>query len=145
MKALSLTQPWATLVAIGAKRIETRSWSTTYRGPIAIHAAKGFPGVAKRFCEVGIVRRALGFSSDADVREILKTLPLGCMIATANLVRCVPSDSIRAHVNPFTIQEECFGDYSPRRFGFLLDNIIKLPEPVPARGALGLWEWERQA
>jgi activating signal cointegrator 1 len=47
MKAITLTQPWATLVAIGAKRIETRSWPTNYRGPLAIHAAKGFPKWAK--------------------------------------------------------------------------------------------------
>lgn len=40
MKALSLWQPWATLIANGAKQIETRSWSTSYRGPILIHAAK---------------------------------------------------------------------------------------------------------
>lgn len=40
MNALTLMQPWATLVAIGAKRIETRSWATRYRGPSAIHAAR---------------------------------------------------------------------------------------------------------
>lgn len=40
MKAISLWQPWATLIATGAKQIETRSWATSYRGPIAIHAAK---------------------------------------------------------------------------------------------------------
>lgn len=39
MKALTLRQPWASLVAVGAKRIETRSWLTKYRGPLAIHAA----------------------------------------------------------------------------------------------------------
>ena len=39
MKAISLLQPWATLVSIGAKRVETRSWRTDYRGPIAIHAS----------------------------------------------------------------------------------------------------------
>jgi hypothetical protein len=38
MKALTLTQPWATMVAIGAKAIETRSWSTPHRGWLAIHA-----------------------------------------------------------------------------------------------------------
>ena len=43
MKAITLTQPWATLVAIGAKRIETRSWRTFYRGPLAIHAGKTLP------------------------------------------------------------------------------------------------------
>ncbi len=43
IRGLTLTKPWATLVALGHKRIETRSWSTVYRGPIAIHAAKGLP------------------------------------------------------------------------------------------------------
>src|SRR5271166_4355910 len=47
MKALTLTQPWATLVAIKAKRIETRSWRTSYRGPFAIHAGKSFPEWAR--------------------------------------------------------------------------------------------------
>ena len=40
-KTLTIAQPWATLVAIGAKQIETRSWQTNYRGDIAIHAGKG--------------------------------------------------------------------------------------------------------
>src|SRR4051812_42520238 len=44
VKVLSLTQPWASLVAIGAKQIETRSWRTHYRGPLLIHASAGFPG-----------------------------------------------------------------------------------------------------
>ena len=43
MKALTLWQPWASLIAVGAKTIETRSWSTKYRGPLAIHAAKRRP------------------------------------------------------------------------------------------------------
>lgn len=47
MKALTLTQPWATLVITGRKRFETRGWRTGYRGQIAIHAAKGMPGWAK--------------------------------------------------------------------------------------------------
>ena len=47
MRALSLTEPWATLVAIEAKRIETRSWQTGYRGELLIHAAKNYPGWAR--------------------------------------------------------------------------------------------------
>lgn len=43
MKAITLWQPWASLIAIGAKKYETRSWKTNYRGPIAIHAAKKDP------------------------------------------------------------------------------------------------------
>ena len=40
MKAITLWQPWASLIAVGAKTIETRGWATNYRGPLAIHAAK---------------------------------------------------------------------------------------------------------
>lgn len=41
--ALSLWQPWASLIALGVKTIETRSWSTQYRGPLAIHAGAKKP------------------------------------------------------------------------------------------------------
>src|ERR1700694_3122793 len=40
MKALSLWQPWASLIAMGLKEFETRHWATSYRGPLVIHAAK---------------------------------------------------------------------------------------------------------
>ncbi len=50
MRCITLTQPWATLVAIGAKTIETRSWGTKYRGELAVHAAKGFPKEAQHLC-----------------------------------------------------------------------------------------------
>jgi len=51
MKALTLTQPWASLMALQSKTIETRSWYTAYRGELVIHAAKGFPKWAKETCE----------------------------------------------------------------------------------------------
>ncbi len=51
MKALSLTQPWATLVAIGAKRIETRGWWTAYRGELLIHATKTMPRDCRELCD----------------------------------------------------------------------------------------------
>src|SRR2546427_534687 len=50
VKALTLTAPWAHLIAAGAKRIETRSWRTDYRGQLAIHAAVGFPLWARGRC-----------------------------------------------------------------------------------------------
>lgn len=40
MKAITIRQPWASLIALGEKKIETRSWQTKYRGPILIHAGK---------------------------------------------------------------------------------------------------------
>ena len=54
MKALTLHQPRASLVALGVKTIETRGWSTTYRGPLLIHAGKREPEIGER---VGDYRR----------------------------------------------------------------------------------------
>ncbi len=82
MKAITLWQPWASLLACGAKIYETRSWATNYRGPIAIHAAAKHP----YHCIGGMI----GEATDAMVNVLspiaLNALPLGCIIATAELV-----------------------------------------------------------
>ena len=49
MKALSLWQPWASAIALGHKRIEPRHWTTSYRGLIAIHAAKRWTADEREF------------------------------------------------------------------------------------------------
>lgn len=41
MKALSVKQPWASLIACGFKTIECRTWKTNYRGPLLICASQG--------------------------------------------------------------------------------------------------------
>lgn len=41
MKILSVWGPWAQLIAFGLKDVENRPWSTSYRGPLAIHCTKG--------------------------------------------------------------------------------------------------------
>ena len=76
-----MTQPWATLVAIGANVIETRDWPTKYRGPFAIHAAKGFPPDARALCRTQPFRAALaagGYGSADD-------LPRGAIVAVVEL------------------------------------------------------------
>src|SRR5689334_15020257 len=101
VKVISLTQPWATLVVIGAKRIETRSWPTSYRGPIAVHAAKAFPGYAKDLCTSHLCCRALGWPEAPDQLTQawlddnyarVKALPLGAIIGVAKLVHCLETD-----------------------------------------------------
>ena len=82
MKALTLTQPWATLVAVGENSIETRSWGTRYRGPLSIHSAKGFPRDARELCRTSPYREALRSHGYADALS----LPLGAVIAVAELV-----------------------------------------------------------
>lgn len=136
MKALTLTQPWATLVAIGAKQVETRSWRTTYRGPIAIHSAKGFPRWARDLCSqepfAGVLERAP-----------LMGLPmpghsLGVVLCIVNLWACKPTEDV---VHVLGRHERAFGDYSAGRYAWGLRVMRVLPQPVPAKGALGLWEW----
>jgi hypothetical protein len=138
MKALTLTQPWATLVAIGAKRIETRGWSTSYRGKLAIHAAKGFPGWARTLCLDEPFFSAL--TSERHAQQALD-LPLGQVLATVDLVEILRIGPTGSGWRPPGGRELTFGDYSDGRYAWILANADPLPRPVPARGALGLWEW----
>lgn len=89
MKALTLSQPWASLVAIGAKRIETRSWGTNYRGPLAIHAAKNFSDIARQLCYTEPFASAL-----IDVEGVLYSnsdeLPTGVVVAVVELTDVLP-------------------------------------------------------
>lgn len=88
MKAITLHQPWATLIAVGVKTIETRSWPTKHRGPIAIHAAKRFD---KAGWEESLPATDLpGLSPDAWVMLASRRQPFGAVVATANLVDCIP-------------------------------------------------------
>jgi activating signal cointegrator 1 len=138
MKAITLTQPWATLVAIGAKKIETRSWNTNYRGPLVIHAAKGFPKEAQRMCHAAYFTIAL----DAVGMGQPKNLPIGVVLATCELVK---TERIYADSYIPGKPELMFGDYSIGRYMWFLNNVVMFTEPIPAKGALGLWNWEAAA
>ncbi len=136
MKALSLTQPWASLVAIGAKQYETRSWQVAlgpYGFQIAIHASKGFPWEAKALMRREPFRAALlphGYKVPA-------TLPLGAIVAVATVLKLWRTSDL---VRGLSEQERAFGDWTPGRFAWQLGNVRRLPEPIPCKGALGFWE-----
>jgi len=143
MKALTIHQPWASLIACGAKVYETRSWKTNYRGRIAIHAGKKsaysvidkmFPNTGEQTADeinfVYAVRERLGDEFEEDI-------PYGAVIATAELVDCkfITEQMIVSKL------EKLFGDFTPGRFAWELRDIQVLAKPVPARGRQGLWEW----
>ncbi len=125
MRVLTITQPWAELVASGAKEWETRSWTTSYRGLVAIHAAKGYPGYARDFA-----------SAEFTLGRLSKRIALGAIIAVAELVGVRRADEVALEVSAL---ERLYGDYSPGRFAWRLANVRRLTEPIGARGALSLW------
>lgn len=136
MKALTLTQPWASLIAWGEKRIETRHWWTPYRGPLAIHAAKAMPAWAKTCCFEEPFFEALEAAGCGGPED----LPRGAVVATGRLVGCVPTVPLQLPPGFVPAEfERDFGDFSPGGWAWLLADVVALPVPVPARGALGLW------
>lgn len=136
MKAITLHQPWATLVAIGAKRIETRSWRVRYTGPLAIAAGRN--------------REHLDLCAEEPFRSVLRAagifgpadLPFGVVLCVRQLVKCVATEVVTGCVQPFTEQERAFGNYADGRFAWLLDGAGQIERPVPARGYQGIWEWK---
>lgn len=137
--ALTLRQPWASLVALGAKRVETRSWRTSYRGWLAIHSAKTFPTAERLLCEQEPFCTALLQDTTLDpTRPLAAQLPRGCVLAVTWLDSCLPMEIIELPDEP----ERSFGDYAPGRYAWYLSRVYRLTPTVPARGALGLWRTE---
>jgi activating signal cointegrator 1 len=137
MKALTLTQPWASLVDNQAKKIETRSWYTSYRGPLVIHAAKGYPRWCKETAGEPTFQCGLhGVDPDS--------LPRGMGLCVVTLVACVKTSQLyKLKMLDFSLStdEISFGDFSEGRWAWALKYGFRLLPPVPAKGALGLWEW----
>lgn len=149
MKAIGLWQPWATLVAIGAKRIETRHWHAPLGllgERIAIHATKaGPPKYEER--ELYLVEEhfaaalapALGCGTDPEA--IMRALPRGAIVCTAVLARCTEITAARtAQLERTQPAEFAFGDYTPGRFAWVLDDVRPVAPPMPVRGGQGFFE-----
>jgi hypothetical protein len=145
-KTLSLTQPWASLVAYALKVFETRSWYSPHRGPIAIHASAGFPKDCKMLCHEEPFTEALLSIGISRIDQ----LPLGAVLATGTMRGCYKMGSLYApcaadlfrHFRVPMHPEFSFGDFSDGRYAWLLEDVVKLPEPIPAKGSLGLWRWD---
>lgn len=145
LKVISLWEPWASLLAINAKRIETRGWSTDYRGPVATHATKGGLSLAelKLRCSDEYFEQALKPLLTDDRRHV-PVFHHGHILAVGNLVDCLPTDSIGClpgvfdnHPKLDTPQERAFGDFSSGRFGLIFEDVVRLQVPVPFKSRQG--------
>ncbi len=128
MKAITLWEPWASLIAVGAKHYETRSWYTQYKGEIAIHAAK-----VEKY-------------PPSEVRAVMKafeidplTLPYGKIVCIAEITDCIEMD--QALIGQQSIREAAVGGWAVGRYAWRLENIRRLQTPISATGSQGFWNW----
>ena len=124
IKALSIREPWATAIAEGGKTIETRSWSTPYRGPLLICASKAFDEHA-----LPVAAEGAGLPVE-QVRAGL-TPRLGKAIAIANLIDCRPMAPAD--------EEAALCGCGPGLFAWVLTDVQPIPH-FPVKGKLGLFD-----
>lgn len=114
MKALTICQPYAELIARREKPIENRTWPTAYRGQIAIHAGK-----------------SRDWLDDVD-EEYHPNMAFGAVVAIANLVDCLRVERLPENLRG---NEHANGPWC-----FVLRDVRRLAKPIPWRGAQGLWD-----
>lgn len=120
MKTLSIRQPWATLIMLGEKDIEIRTWNAKHRGPLLIHTGK---------------------TSDGPAIDHFKILPehYGYVLGYANLVNIKRYDNIgsfRADRNKHKNWRD--PDKFPL-FGWVFEDIKRI-EPFQFPGKLSFFD-----
>lgn len=123
MKALTLYEPWASLIKLGRKTIETRSWGTSYRGPLAIHAGEKKPDIW------AVSEFGLGHM----------TMHSGEILCIVNMVHCFQFDLYTKQTIPD--DQLPYGDFHFGRFGHVYEMLYVLPRPVRVNGSRLFWEW----
>jgi hypothetical protein len=134
VKALSVVQPWATLLMRGVKRFETRGWQTRHRGLLAIHASARIPYGERELCRTEPCRRLL---RDAGY-ESWKQLPLGVILGTVELVRCVRVEDLEPDSCSSTDRQ--WASFHPGRWAWEVIQPRPWAVPLPVRGSLGVFE-----
>ena len=150
IKVLSILQPWASLAVLGHKKIETRSWNTKYRGVLYIHASMG-KNYKKLDANDNLYRFYYKLLSHNQVVPFYR-LPFGAIIGKVDLIDTVKVDDVLFCESflkngvkwELSNQELAFGDYSDNRFGWLLANPVKFKKPIPAKGQLGIWNFDEK-
>lgn len=135
MKAITIHQPWAQLIALGIKKIETRSWRTHYQGPIAIHASQRLDFLDVFIATVSSQRTVVKKLKEAGF-DSLCDLPFGCVIGVGYLDRVDPAHEI--DLAPKELERQ-LGLFCEGRFAWRFSQTRLLETPIPACGHQGLW------
>ncbi len=139
MKAITIWQPWADLIVLGYKQIETRSWPGYCTGPIAIHAAK-FRKLPHEVYES--IAQAIGITPENYKGSWLDLLEqgepaerFGAILGTADLQQAMPTTLTIA-----SPMEQALGNFLPGRYAWPLKNVTALRTPIPYKEKQGIWE-----
>jgi hypothetical protein len=141
MLALSVRQPWAWAIVRAGKDVENRSWEFPQKhigSLIAIHAGRTREDIMTMPIR-GATNALLDAAIDGDTDPALSC---GAVVGVARVTGChdghtCPGRGLRAgYCSPWAVQGQCH---------WLLADAIPLAEPIPCRGALGLWSLPEDA
>jgi hypothetical protein len=141
VKAITLHQPYASLIALGLKKFETRSWKISAPDVLVIHAAKRPMRYGYDFEPLHQVAWIAG----VDIAS--EDLPLGVAVAVCRVHRChrmVDSPGkFPGYINIDSVSEleKALGDWQPGRYAWELRDVVAIPKPIPAVGKQGLWNF----
>jgi hypothetical protein len=146
MKALALHQPWASAMALGLKKFETRTRQVKFRGPLAIHATLKdvWPTVREAGTGLGLAYRTMKALEDS-AGGPSGQLPKGAIVCVVDVYDCLPAEKVKADMDRYVsegaagIDELQLGDYSPGRWVILTRDVIKMETPVKNRGMQFIW------
>lgn len=130
MKVLSLTEPFATLIMNGSKRVETRSWKTNYRGELYIHAS--------------MTKISKDDLNDKELMSLVDVnkLNYGYIVCKCKLVDCIcMTDEYVKDMKDNNYTEYVCGDYEGGRYAWILEDVEVLDERIAVKGHLGIWNY----
>ncbi|WP_428657597.1 ASCH domain-containing protein [Runella sp.] len=144
MKAISLLQPWASLVVEGVKGYETRGFNTNHRGKILIHASLGQELKTKGMPKIKTKEMVLNWPFNIFITDF-SALPFGAIIGCVDLIETYKTEEV---IEKNLLSEFCpakdsieyhLGDYSANRFAWKLENPIIFKHQIPIKGNLSIW------
>lgn len=159
---MTVIEPWATMIAVGIKRVETRSWPcppAMIGDRLAIHAGKRKPTYTTFDGHIGacdVYVNGHGRDRHWEMENVTTgethRLTFGAVVATCRVIACVPTEQVgfRLRYDTFVdvgdrlllpIAEKPYGDYGRDRFAWVLGDVERLDPPIPAGGKQGIWYW----
>ena len=127
-------QPWAELLVIGAKELETRPMQIHYRGPLLIHAGMKFDFGDLELCH-----------SDPRFNKFIPDptkLVTGAIIGKVDIIECLP---VEEALKVISATEKAFGDYRPGRYAWMCAGAVKFKTPIlNVRGQQGIWNYNEE-